>query len=157
MFKKINIILFHYSFSKNNHVFISRTPRHYPIPGTAGMCSYLEDCTLTPIQRLLTNSFTLNEKLHIHLMLAEERQRWWWRSPAFIGYLCSSIRTLPHKYHLRFLLVSTLWRINLQVWTWIRALFKLLLQNSSQICSVKRSDEPSHVYISSTCSQDIRQ
>ena len=103
--------------------------KKHPIPGTPGTCWPTEDWMLTPIQRSLTNLFYFEWGktfiFYIYLVLAEERQRWWWRWPAFIGYHSSGIRMLPHKRHLHFFLVSTLWRLNLQVWTRMRELFFL--------------------------------
>ena len=87
---------------------------------------------------ILKENFPFKNFPYITCVGCKKRQKWWWTRPAFIGYLYSSIRTLPHKCHLHFLLVSTLWRLNFTSMNTNKgAFFKLLLQNSSQICSVK--------------------
>ena len=100
----------------------------------------------------------ISKTSHSHLVLAEKRQRWWLWQPAFVGYLCSSIRTLPCKGLHCVLLDSTLGRLNLRLWTRVRELFLCFTNFFTKLfCQSPTVCEPSQVYLSSTCCQEIGQ
>ena len=97
-------------------------------------------------------------KVLLKAVLSSGTSQCLWTITSLFDYLCSSIRTLPHKGLHCVLLDSTLGKLNLRLWTRVRELFLCFTNFFSKLfCQVESPTvcEPSQVYLSSTCCQEI--